>query len=243
MNISDELRLAVETELETAYKIFCGEMKCDFEKPKLLLGTDYLFDFLLYTVGEVPARAVLEIDMLYDDRTNEIVVSDHMLWQDASERLFVFFHECGHPFHGNINPMLRGSKFQEMATKSKKHDEQMRGYVYSAASEGIAQYLAVMILLHGTSLFFETDSWKKLRIVASEEHQAWLKLAESYKNNDRATLAYRLSHDMSARCALGYQFIRRINPLRDELEKIILNPPETLDELLNPNVYCARLGI
>lgn len=194
-------------------------------------------------MGKISLSAILGIGMLYDDRTNEIIVNDPALHQCTMERVFGFLHECGHIFHANMNSVLRGSKFQELVL-SKVPSEQMNGCVYSAVAEGIAQYLAVTMAFHGDLRLLEAASEKRLRLAASVEHQEWMTIAREHDQqiSDDALL-HQLLYNFDHRCSIGYKFVRRICPTLEELKKIILRPPETVDELRNPAAYYARLGI
>ena len=229
MNIDNILTVAVEAEFESAYRIFCSELRRIFPKPKLLLGTKHLIDFLRDRLKAVPARTVLNSRALYDDKTNSIIVTDHELRQDAVYRMFCFFHELGHVLHANLNPFLCSSNFYKLHDSTILAD-QTRGIIYSAVSEGMAQYLAISLSLqHGDM---------QLRRVAFSEHRAWSTAVSEFVLHGLKPL-----HDFDDRCRLGYQFVHQTDPILKELEKMILWPPETMEELRNPTAYRARLGI
>ncbi len=152
---------------------------------------------------------------------NTIYCLENSVKRVKNEGRYTLSHELGHIYISQVNPSLEVDRFQSE-----------RDWVYKCVDEGAAEYIAITIIRNRGSDNLRANEHLGRKTVLLEE------------GISTETLRY-----ISNQYALGYTFLTDLIGTGDYnvngvnfLEKILQNPPSTIEELVHPTQgYAQRL--
>lgn len=222
--------MSLEEELKSAHNLVSKTFQVDFPCPILHVG-----DELIQNAFDAKA---LHSDMLYDETSNAIYVTDK-LSQKANardERIFDFSHENGHALCVYLNKEYVGTRESSLMRRFSELQEMERSQL--CCEEGVADMMAILACSEDPALIPYAVRRKSALQENLERHQ--LRLSTFYsrtirslpKDWKRAAIHVLRKHpetydDMVY--ALGYHYVSSQNR---SLLDIARSPPCTYEELL-----------
>lgn len=240
----------VHQEFDLAYSLVLRASGIDFTKPALCIGDEHRSKFFEFESMK-DLGLYSQIQMIYDEKTNSILVPNHMLSSPythlpnyaRNNRCFGFRHECVHALSSQLNPK------KDVVVRSKRKKDQETKYVLVAFDEGLANHLAI----ESASLSNDPDILEqaaKVKIAMTDGFAEW---TSDKGNMEIMAKVYRQKTDdiPGILCAyfsatpyilepykyiIGYRFFQLLRPPLSKLNlsTLIQNPPTRIRQLIYP---------
>jgi hypothetical protein len=201
------------------------------------------------------------IDSLYDDKNHRIIVTERIMEEDNALKYYTLCHELVHGLENNMNPNLSTQSMLDevISVKNKGSNELLLRRIDSfppmSLSEGMAEYVAI-----GTckALSRKYPAYYDLAVECEQEiisnYQSALEtLDNAIMVRDKVQAGEKLSNATEklfqgtvlkeAQYVLGHRLITETMKKlgHGSIGTLIMYPPETLEEIKDPDLYVERI--
>jgi hypothetical protein len=204
----------------------------------------------IYKIGEA----------LYDGINHQVIVFESLTKERGSYQYLVLSHEISHGLRYKKNPRLTTKEMMKSIEKAENEDMKLLATINNlprtTLSEGVAQYVSIYICMdtYDYGLELIENALRHGYILESRYENALRYLDQTIEIRDKLQAGNELSDSDRKICRrgvgksvqnpLGYRLVAdTVDKLGPKcLETLITNPPETLEELRNPDIYAARIN-